>query len=224
MKYLKTFESKSHWTEELYDKSVFDRKDELKDLTYSFIDELSMVSVVDWSLRKNGFESPGRLQDYFSDDTNLYKYYLVQIYSQDVNIFKDVDKLILYKELEIELINRLKDIGYIINYKNDSNSIRIELYHPIDIIDKSLFLKDYHTKDMLNNKDLFEFLKQKFGKISNIWLSQTNDIIVEADPYDKYTIDDLYNFITKTLGNKYSLTKTNKDTNTTVIKIKSPLR
>ena len=101
MKYLKTFESKSHWSEELYDKSVFDRKDELKDLTYSFIDELSMVSVVDWSLRKNGFESPGRLQDYFSDDTNLYKYYSILIYSRDVNIFKDVDKLILYKELEI---------------------------------------------------------------------------------------------------------------------------
>lgn len=224
MKYLKTFEAKSHWTEELYDVSDFDRKDELKDLTYSFIDELSMVSVVDWSLRKNGFEPPGRLQDYFPDDTNLYKYYSILIYSRDVNIFKDVDKLILYKELEIELINRLKDIGYIINYKNDNNSIRIELYHPIDIIDKSLFLKDYHPKDMLNNKDLFEFLKQKFGKISNIWLSQTNDIIVEADPYDKYTIDDLYNFITKTLSNKYSLTKTNKDTNTTVIKIKSPLR
>lgn len=59
MKYLKTFEANSHWSETIYDKIEFDRFDEIKDLTFPFLDEFDMISNVEIFLKKNGFDSPG---------------------------------------------------------------------------------------------------------------------------------------------------------------------
>ena len=141
MKYLKTFEGNSHWTESLFNKVKFDKVDEIKELTYTFLDEFDMRSDVSFSFRKNGFDSPGRIQEYLSDSTNLYKAYFVQIHSYSPSSL-DIDKLLLFKDHEIEIINRLRDIGYIFKYSTGSNNyINIELYHSDDIVDKSLFLE-----------------------------------------------------------------------------------
>lgn len=211
MKYLKTFEANSHWTESLFDKVKFDKVDEIKELTYTFLDEFDMRSDVSFSFKKNGFDSPGRIQEYLSDNTNLYKAYFVQIHSYSPSPL-DIDKLLLFKDYEIEIINRLRDIGYIFKYSTGSNNyINIELYHKGDIVDKSLFLEGYSNKNIMSKEELFNFLKDKFGKISNVWMSASKNIIVDVDPYDKYTIDDLYNFITKTLGDKYSVEKISND-------------
>lgn len=220
MKYLKTFEGNSHWTESLFDKVKFDRLDEIKELTFPFSDELDMVSGIDVNFKKNGFESPGRIQEYLSDNTNLYKSYFLQIHHRET-ISNNINKLILFKELELEIINRLKDIGYIFNYTNSNTYIHIELYHSDDIVDKSLFLEGYSNKDIMSKKELFNFLKDKFGKISNVWISASKNIIVDVDPYEKYTIDDLYNFVTKTLGDKYSVEKiSNNQTDETNLSLK----
>jgi len=221
MKYLKTFEANSHWTESLYDKVKFDKIDEIKDLTFPFLDEFEMVSDVSYSFKKNGFDSPSRIQDYLSDNTNLYKAYYVQIHHRNIFNILDIDKLLLFKDLEIEIINRLRDMGYIFKYStpgydsssNNVNYISIELYHKDDIVDKSLFLEDYSNKDIKSKDELFKFLQDKFGKISNIWMSASKNIIIDVDPFDKYTIDDLYNFVTKTLGDKYLVTKISNDQN-----------
>lgn len=73
----------------------------------------------------------------------------------------------------------------------------------------------------MSKEELFNFLKDKFGKISNVWMSASKNIIVDVDPYDKYTIDDLYNFVTKTLGDKYSVEKiSNNQTDETNLSLK----
>jgi hypothetical protein len=213
MKYLKTFEANSHWTESLYDKVKFDKIDEIKDLTFPFLDEFEMKSDISFSFKKNGFDSPGRIQEYLSDNTNLYKAYFVQIHAYSPSSL-DIDKLLLFKELEIEIINRLRDMDYIFKYSTGSNNyINIELYHKDDIVDKSLFLEGYSNKYIKSKDELFKFLQDKFGKISNVWMSASKNIIIDVDPFDQYTIDDLYNFVTKTLGDKYSVTKISNDQN-----------
>jgi hypothetical protein len=218
MKYLKTFEANSHWAESLYDKVKFDKIDEIKDLTFPFLDDFDMKSDISFSFKKNGFDSPGRIQEYLSDNTNLYKAYSVQIHSYSPSLL-DIDKLLLFKDYEIELISRLRDIGYVFVYTTTafspipSNIISIDLYHSSDIVDKSLFLEGYSTKGVKNKDVLFKFLKDKFGKISNVWMSVSENIIMDVDPFDKYTIDDLYNFVTKALGDKYLVTKISNDQN-----------
>jgi hypothetical protein len=220
MRYIKTFEANSHWTESLYNKVKFDKVDEIKELTFPFLDELDMVSNIDTNFKKNGFDSPGRIQEYLSDNNNLYKAYFVQIHHRET-ISNNINKLILFKELELEIINRLKDIGYIFNYTNSNTYIHIELYYKDDIVDKSLFLEGYSNKNIKSKEELFNFLKDKFGKISFVWMSASKNIIVDVDPYDKYTIDDLYNFITKTLGDKYSVEKiSNSQTDETNLSLK----
>jgi hypothetical protein len=221
MRYLKTFEANSHWSEFLYDKVKFDRIDDIKELTYPFLDDFDMRSDISFSFKKNGFDSPGRIQEYLSDDTNLHMAYFVQIHAYSPSIL-DIDKLLQFKEYEIDIINRLKDIGFIFKYSTGSNNyINIELYHKDDIVDKSLFLEgyswtasaNYSNKDIKSKDELFKFLQDKFGKISNIWMSASKNIIIDVDPFEKYTIDDLYKFVTKTLGDKYSVTKVSNNQN-----------
>jgi hypothetical protein len=221
MKYLKTFEANSHWSESLFDKVKFDKVDEIKDLTYPFLDEFNMMSDVSYFLKKNGFDSPGRIEDYLSDENNLYKAYFVQIHAYSPSIL-NIDKLLLFKESEIDIINRLRDIGYIFKYSTGSNNyINIELYHPNDKVDKELFLEGYSNKDIKSKEELFNFLKDKFGKISNVWMSASKNIIMDVDPFDNYTIDDLYKFVTKTLSDKYSVEKIrNNQQDETILSLK----
>lgn len=165
------------------------------------------------------------VQDYLSDKNNLYKSYFVQIHRYSPNIL-DIDKLLLFKDFEIEIINRLRDIGYIFKYSTGSNNyINIELYHPNDKIDKELFLEAYSNKDIKSKEELFNFLQDKFGKISHVWMSASKDIIMDVDHYEKYTIDDLYNFVTKTLGDKYSVEKfSNSKTDDRILSLKISYR
>jgi hypothetical protein len=209
MKHLKTFEGNSHWTEPLFDKVQFNRDSEIRELTYPFLDEFDMRSDISSSFKKNGLDSPGRIQDYLSDENNLYRVYFVRIHSYSPSIL-DIDKLLEFKECEIDIISRLRDIGYIFKYSTSNNYINIEIYHPDDIVDKELFLEDYSNKYIRNKEELFNFLNEKFGKISNVWISASKDIIMEVDTYHKYTIDDLYTFVTKLLGDKYSVKKIDK--------------
>jgi len=212
MRYLKTFEANSHWSESLYDKVKFDRIDDIKDLTYPFLDDFDMRFHISSSFKRNGFESPGRIQEYLSDDTNLYRAYFVHILDYSPSIL-DIDKLLQFKEYEIDIINRLKDIGFIFKYSTAGYNINIELYHKDDIVDKSLFLEGYSNKDIKSKDELFKFLQDKFGKISNVWMSTSKNIIMDVSPFDNYTIDDLYKFVTKTLGDKYSVTKVSNNQN-----------
>lgn len=199
MKYLKTFESNSHWTESLFDKVKFDKVDEIKELTYTFLDEFDMRSDVSFSFKKNGFDSPGRIQEYLLDEINLYKSYFVQIHAYNGNPL-DIDKLLLFKECEIEIINRLRDIGYIFKYSTGSNNyINIELYHPDNIVDKDLFLKSFKKTRSRSIGELYQYLVKNFGKISNISKTVSDTIIMDIDPSTKYTINDLLIFVKTSL-------------------------
>jgi len=148
MKYLKTFESTTsfrHWSEFLYDKVKFDRVSDIKELTYSFSDEFDMISDISFSFRKNGFDSPGiSPQEYLDDDVNLYRTYFLNIHGFSP---QDPNKLIEFKECEVDFIKRLRGEGFIFKYANRSSEnlecyIKVGMYHPDDFIDKDLFLNN----------------------------------------------------------------------------------
>lgn len=228
MRYLKTFESNSRfWGYDLIDKLEFNRRQELEDLTFTFLDEFDSTVGIDNKLTKLSGKSTtsdiGKKEDYLLDKNNLYESYLIQIHN--TKPIKGANKIILFKELEIELIKRLLDIGYnLYYYKNNTEGygyIHIRIYHPDDIVDKSLFLNDYKDKNLKTNEELFELLKSKFGKISNIWMSTSNNIMMDVDPFDKYDIDDLYNFLAKTIGEDfYSIEKVKNRINSEDLSLK----
>jgi hypothetical protein len=114
-----------------------------QDFIDTFIDEFGMISDVSFSLKRNGFEPLGHnLKDYLGDDVNIYIVYSIKIQSYSPNIL-DIDQLLSFKECEIELINRLREFGFIFRYSvNSINFIDIVLYHQDDIIDKKLYLNN----------------------------------------------------------------------------------
>ena len=207
MKYLKTFEASSHWKDSLFENLKFERKEDLTDLLYTFTD-MGMSLSIDEDLKKNGFESAGQKHEYLKDDINLYKSYSIRL--QDNNYqydSKNMNRVIEIKQSEIELIERLQSMGFKIDYSNSGFSINIELYHPDDIVDKNIFIGDIISSKKANIDEAFDKLLKTFRSIATIYKSQSGGVVLylNSDGKEKYTLDDLYNFVNKVLKDGFNI-------------------
>lgn len=205
MKYLKTFEANSHWKDEIFDKVKFERKQDIEEIFYDLMDIGMSVSLKEDL--KNGFKSARQRHEYLKSDMNLYKTYEVNIYDNEFYDSENIDRVLEIKQLEIESIERLKSLGFNIDYSNRGKSIRVELYHTDDIVDKSLFIKDIVNKVGIN--DAFDRLKSTFSKIADISKTTSGDITVllNNDGREKYTLGDLHDFVSKVLKNYLNIAK-----------------
>lgn len=207
MKYLKTFEANSHWKDIIFNKIEFQRIDDIKELLYTFTD-IGMSLSIDEDIKKNGFESAGQRQEYLKDGINLYKSYSIYL-NDDEYDSKNMNRIIDIKQDEIELIERLQSMGFKIDYSNRGYSINIELYHPDDIVDKSIFMNDIISSKKVSIDDAFEKLSKIFNRIASVSKTISNGIIIwlNEEGREKYTLDDLYNFVSKVLKDGFNVEK-----------------
>lgn len=208
MKYLKTFEANSHWKDPLFEKLKFERKEDLTDLLYTFTD-MGMSLSINEDLKKNGFESAGQRHEYLKDDINLYKSYSIHLHDNNQYDSKNMNRVIEIKQSEIELIERLQSMGFKIDYSNRGFSINIELYHPDDIVDKNIFIGDIVSSKTVSIDDAFEKLSKTFNRIAHVSKTVSNQITIWLieEGEEKYTLDDLYNFVNKVLKDGFNIEK-----------------
>lgn len=208
MKYLKTFEANSNWKNTIFNKIEFQRSDDIKELFYEFTD-IGMSLSIDEDLKKNGFESAGQRYEYLKDDINLYKSYLIHL-NDDEYDSKNMNRIIDIKQSEIELIERLQSMGFKIDYSNRGYSMFIKLCHPDDIVDKSIFMNDIISSKKVSIDDAFEKLSKTFNRIASVQKTNSNELslYLNRKGKEKYTLDDLYNFVNKSLKDGFSVEKT----------------
>lgn len=213
MKYLKTFESTTFWVDKVYQKVTFDKEDDIKELLYSLTD-LGFKLSIEKDLRKGKGGTPdklenssGKIGDYYDESTNLYKSYYINL-DDEKKDNTDINRILEIKENEIELINRLKSIGFKIFYDSGTGlSISLRLYHPDDKIDKKMFMPK-HEK----NEELIENIQKSFDTIANIFKAKDSitgepSIVLTLRDKDKYTLDDFHKIVNKFLNGKYKISK-----------------
>ena len=204
MKYLKSHkifeELTSHWANELYPKLKFERKDDIEDLLYDFKDLGFRVEITPTITPNDNSSHLGKKSEFISSGKNLYEGYRIYLVDKQSRS-KDIDMIIYIKEREIELLNRLRGMGFIMEVHLTQGIIK--LYHPKDVIDKKLYLDD---KRRLSATDslvvLKERLDKRIGRIANIQLAPDEEsiYITTIGPYFKgkvneYTLDRIYDIL-----------------------------
>lgn len=189
----------SNWIDEI--KVEYDRISYFKDILCEFID-LGFNISVNGEILNEEFKSKlgiGPKINFIKNKTDLYKGYIIIINNISALYKTNIKKIMDIKETELYLIEGLNKEGFKFTYSNLRDDIYIEIYHPDDIIDKDSYINHiFRSKHSLDIKDDLEFFQKNLGKISNIYINSLNDsILIEEDPYNKYSLDDIYDIVCK---------------------------
>lgn len=215
MRYLNTYSIFEHWVDEV--KPDYNRKDDILEIFYGLQDMGFKIHIFTEVCADN-FEHPSKRIEFLSDTKNIYPKYRISYtgkYTRD-----NIDTLIEFKEEELTVLHRLKDMGFKIKMISDS---QISIYHPDDLIPKSEYI-DYKqivgmgrkSKGIFTLKDVLDKLELSFNKISDMSLS--DDVIIMRLNSDKYTLDNLYGFVSKAMYSARNVRVT-KDIENEVIKV-----
>src|SRR5208283_703770 len=121
------------------------------------------------------FNHPGKREHYANISKKLYKGYGISC--------KDT------------ISKRIKDMGFKVSYDYNNRNIGLDLYHPLDVVPKVLYIKGNNRYQFGIHK-IAEKLKN-MSKIINYTLNIADDTIIVRRNTNTYTIEKIYEFILK---------------------------
>lgn len=192
--------NESHWLDSVKPNLTWERDDDIRELFNDLIDMGFRDTIITHNVLDNQFRSPGKRLDYVGIDVKLYTSYHI-ICRDSISRRRDVDSNIEIYENLITLLNRIKSMGFKVSYNFSNGSVEIDLIHPSDIVDRSLYIKD-EVKDKIKAATGLEQIEAKLNNIAKICdMKRTpNRIkITKKLGMDRYNLEQIYTFIRKIL-------------------------
>jgi len=193
--------NESHWLDNVKPNLTWDRDDDIRELFNDLVDMGFNNPIITHNVLDNQFRSPGRRLDYVGVDIKLYISYHV-ICRDSISRRRDVDSNIEIYENLITLLNRIRTMGFKISYNFSNGSVDMDLIHPSDVVNRSLYIKD-EVKDKIKSALGLEQVEAKLTNIAKICdMKRTPNRIKIRKKFgmDRYNLEQIYTFVRKILA------------------------
>jgi len=199
--------NESHWADIIKNQVSWSRDYEIGELFYDLQDMGFKNPVITHKICDDNFNHPGKKIDHLY--SKLYTGYTIVCADSISRRRNKVKENIQIYENLITLLNRVRQMGFKIEY-DYNGTINMSLYHPNDVIDKGIYIKD-EVKSKIKRKigldRVEETLRETLSKIADVTsslinlrdLSVTKNVIFISSKSDKYSSQTILSIVNKIL-------------------------